>query len=426
MILSGCGGGGGGSSAPPSVAPTATPLAGDDWTTFAHDQARTGYQPQSLSITPANVATLQVRWQTALGERILASPIVAAGNVFIATDAGTLAALDIGSGALKWRVNLGYGIRATPMLAGTTLYVGIYGDGSNFTPVGGALAALDSRTGTILWRTALPGLIRSDPVLVGNTIYEGIAGGDFFNGCTPGRVVTLDATSGALLSNVWYTAGTAPDGGGIWAPFSTDGQRLFFTTGNSCDGKGLQNSIVSTSFDLQTTLWSDSANGLSGIDLDVGSGVTLMGSNAYALGKTGTLYALDKTSGAVRWSYTFATGNTAYGPIATVTSNGTIVTAQSAGLGTGASNGVLAAFDLSGNLKWSIPATSRQVGAYVAFASGLAFVTMDQQVLALDPASGRTLWSFTAPALFYGAPAIVPSGLYVADTAGNVFAFSTR
>ena len=430
----GCGGGSAAlGPSLPIASPSATPLPVnlDDWTMYAHDQARTGFESQALAITAATVPSLRVRWKASLGETIFSSPIVASGSVYVATDAGTVAALDAVTGALKWRMNAGGPVHMTPMLAGTSLYVGVYGSNATVPPSGAAFLALDARTGAVLWRTALPGLVRADPVIAGNVLFEGIAGGDPNTGCVSGRIIALDPAGGAVLPNAWFTSSTPNNGGGIWSPLSTDGRRLFFTTGNTCDGSGSQDAVVATSLDFTASFWITPVTMPSGRDIDVGSGAMLLGSTAYAAGKSGTIVALDVNTGAIRWSH-YLGSISGLGPIGTPTSDGNVVVTQTGTLITipasagrrpkDAQVGNLVAFDLNGNLKWTIPSQVPGSG-YVAFAPGVAFTTVYNQVVALDPATGRTLWTFSGPSNSYASPVIVPSGLYTADLAGNVYAF---
>ena len=63
---------------------------------------------------------------------------------------------------------------------------------------------------------------------------------------------------------------------------------------------------------------------------------------------------------------------------------------------------------------------------YTAVNNELAWVGLDTNMDALDIHTGAVIWSFANPvgALFDAGPVIVPSGVYLADEAGNVYAFS--
>src|SRR5690348_14942538 len=97
ILLASCGGGGGaagGNTVPPVSAPSPTPaLAADDWTTYAHDYERTGFEQKPNAISLANVAQLRLAWRitpdpacarTAMANVVFAdqaSPLVANGLV---------------------------------------------------------------------------------------------------------------------------------------------------------------------------------------------------------------------------------------------------------------------------------------------------------------------------------------------------------
>jgi len=53
-------------------------------------------------------------------------------------------------------------------------------------------------------------------------------------------------------------------------------------------------------------------------------------------------------------------------------------------------------------------------------------VGLDTNMDALDINTGSVIWSFANPVgtLFDAGPVVVPSGLYIADERGNVYAFS--
>lgn len=65
----------------------ATGVAGANWPQYGYDAAHTGYNPTANAITPSNVATLTVAWQTgADGDSAHASPAIANGMVYLDAD----------------------------------------------------------------------------------------------------------------------------------------------------------------------------------------------------------------------------------------------------------------------------------------------------------------------------------------------------
>jgi outer membrane protein assembly factor BamB len=101
--------------AAPSAAPTAFPTepgAVDDWTMFAHDNARTGFEAQNTGMTP----TLD------------------AGVLFVGTHVapGTFDALDAATGAVRWSATLPGAIHGEPLVLNGVVYVG---DASGDPPI---------------------------------------------------------------------------------------------------------------------------------------------------------------------------------------------------------------------------------------------------------------------------------------------------
>jgi outer membrane protein assembly factor BamB len=87
-----------------------------DWLTYAHDAQRTGYNPSELELSPANVSSLQLLWQTQLENvpvalSALTSPLVAENVVtstgpktlvFVSGTSNTVFAIDAADGKVVW------------------------------------------------------------------------------------------------------------------------------------------------------------------------------------------------------------------------------------------------------------------------------------------------------------------------------------
>jgi outer membrane protein assembly factor BamB len=90
--------------------------AAGDWTTFAHDPARSGWASEEKTITPWNAASLRLQWKTRINNQsyslsALTAPVVATGVstshgprtvVYVAGIGGTVFALDAQSGEALW------------------------------------------------------------------------------------------------------------------------------------------------------------------------------------------------------------------------------------------------------------------------------------------------------------------------------------
>jgi outer membrane protein assembly factor BamB len=447
-LLCACGGGGGGGGVPQTPRSTPTPAVGgnDDWITYAHDYARSGQQVQNTGITSSNIQNLKLKWSTPLNEAVFSSPVVYGGYVIVATHTtGTVYALDTKTGKIVWTQNLGGQVRMTPTIADGLVIVGTHlftSDASgNVFPAASALYALNLTTGTVNWKTNLPGTVRSDPAVMNGTIYEGVSGGDPPT-CLQGGMFAFDELSGAIKWR-WIVDPTPQDGGSAWSPVSTDGAHVVFGTGNTCGAtpSTVANGIVALNADGSIAWNLQSANAVT--DDDTGGGVLMHGGIAYALNKNGTLYATNAGNGELVWKKYLGAPDGA-GGIATATTDGTYIfipthtpssSAQArrtesktffsrpeTAVPSGAPQGALYALDMNGNVKWSVQSQARQSG-YVALADGMAFVDLDDRILALNPQNGSTLWSYRASGLINASPVVVPSGIYTVDSNGVVYKF---
>lgn len=156
-------------SAPPAAisAPTPTPdpvesiapslAAGEIVPMFRGNSARTGVNPG-----PAPMTRPVVKWKAFVGGEIYASPIVGPDTVYVATKAGSLAALRLHDGDERWRVEVGdYIARATPALYGDTLFVA----------AGYALLAVDAETGQQRWNAPLRFAGACSPVVADDLLF---------------------------------------------------------------------------------------------------------------------------------------------------------------------------------------------------------------------------------------------------------------
>jgi len=485
--VSACGGGGGGGgvgSLPPTekTTPTPTPAAAvDDWTTYAHDTARTGFETQATGITSTTVSSLTLTWRItpnpncatqAESDAVIAdqaSPLVANGFVYYADSCGYIAALSTTTGSVTWKRQLNVpalgGPLGTPTLdaANNLLIVPVHGSagsGCTQTPPcanpakGGYLAALNAQTGALVWeQTPLSaGNLRGEPIVVNGVVYEGLAGGDFFSGATNGGIFALNESTGAVIGSIPLVQAAPPgatyDGGGSWSPISYDGTYLYFGFGNTLNNNGLQDSVVR--FDLQTEQLTQNFDlttfdGKSD-DEDVGGGEMLYGGNLYFEGKNGRYYAyaLDNPSVPIADSLVNTNSQAGSGAIWTPTTDGNVV-AVSSGYNTKTPqfSSILHIFSIGGDADRcdSIQATNSALYSYAAFVSGVGFTGLDNDVPNGTPDGGANgpapafvafddtcniLWKAAASDIlsyFYAGPAVVPSGVYAIDDMGNVYAW---
>ncbi|HEX5061781.1 MAG TPA: PQQ-binding-like beta-propeller repeat protein [Kofleriaceae bacterium] len=149
------------------------PLPGPAWPQLGGDATHVGTRPYEV------VPPLVTRWASVVGGHVLsASPVIAQGLVFVTvTDlgdgaSGGVVALDLLTGAQRWRVPTPVQVRGGLAIAGDTVVA---------TQIDGLTLALDATTGAQRWRYELstefepeaaalfaPPAVDHDDVLVGN------------------------------------------------------------------------------------------------------------------------------------------------------------------------------------------------------------------------------------------------------------------
>ncbi len=451
-----------------------------------HETLPSGSSPLG-TITAQNAPSLALAWSnapdpachtTATANAVVvdeASPLVANGLVYYADTCGYIAALNRDTGKVAWwyqAPNIPHGIDGvlgTPVLDGTTLIVPIWGDPGNCVlstlatcdrAHGGYLLALNATTGALLWQSAplALGNMRGEPFVLNGQVYEGISGGDTSSGFVNGGLAVFNETTGTQIGSTLYfappnsTYGTY-DGGSSWSPITYDGSRLLLGTGNTRNDDGYEDGILALNPQpgapptVDTGYVIDTFDSVSA-DEDVGGGILLLGGNLYFTAKNGDFYAFSETNAATPLVQTMINTNprpAGNGGIGTPTTDGTIITASSGYNVCNAGNACLAS-----NLDCFTPGSSTPLGmlqatnstifSYAAYGSGVGFIGIDNGATAgvptgaANPApefvafndSCKIIWTanpVNVMAYFYGGPAVVASGVYAIDNAGNVYAW---
>jgi outer membrane protein assembly factor BamB len=226
------------------------------------------------------------------------------GLIFTVNSSGTMQASDAASGAPRWALQLPgqYAFSSPPTATGGTVYTG--GAGS-----GGTVYAVNESTHTVTWTAPVANGDNSSPAVSASGVYVSYACGVTYD---------LDPASGA---RIWVRTTTCSGGGGK-TPVLANGRLYvrdfsFPAVLDSVNGNLLSSFAssgpapavdASTTYDLTgSTLtaagvttgaarWSFGGDGqLSSAPL-VAGGSVLIGS------RSGTLYALSASSGAVTWS----------------------------------------------------------------------------------------------------------------------------
>jgi outer membrane protein assembly factor BamB len=135
-------------------------------------------EPKGIgSACALEAATGKIRWRRRLAP-IFSSAAAVERLVVLGTDEGTLVALDVENGEIRWTATLGGKVRATPSLDAGRAIVGDFS---------GRVAAVNVEDGTLLWSRELGHQVYSSPCL---------AAGLCVCGCNEGHLHGLDVATG--------------------------------------------------------------------------------------------------------------------------------------------------------------------------------------------------------------------------------------
>ena len=159
------------------VAPTPVP-SGVPTPTAPPIQIQQGVAPGTGVFFAVDIATGKERWRLQTEGKILSSPAVADGLVYIGSTDHNLYAVDATSGQVKWKFAAGNEVRTSPAVQNGIVYFG--SEDKN-------VYALDAATGAKKWTFATQGGVFSSPAVANGFVYAG---------SKDGSVYTLDAASG--------------------------------------------------------------------------------------------------------------------------------------------------------------------------------------------------------------------------------------
>jgi outer membrane protein assembly factor BamB len=282
-----------------------------DWTTYHHDNSRSGY---ATGLAP--VGTLSQAWHANLDGAVYGQPLVVDGTVLAGTEGDTVYALNADTGAVQWSAHLGTPQPQSGLPCGDVDPLGITGT-MVYDPAtqrvfavaettGGAhtLYGLDVRTGHVDVRVPVEppkGDAIAHQQRAALTVWNGrvyIAYGGLYGDCGNyiGSVVSV-TTAGT--DQVAYAVPTAREAG-IWAPGGgvVVGDSLLYSSGNGAAESGAwdgSDSVLALSPTLARSdvfapaSWADD----NAADADLGSSSpVLLGQWVFIAGKRGTGYVL--------------------------------------------------------------------------------------------------------------------------------------
>jgi len=454
----------------------------DEW--LMYSGSYNGWRRTSLAeITPANVARLRIRWIKQFdmqGSNIEATPLVIDGTIFTAPDAEHVLALDAKTGNVIWEYK-----RPLPATFDLPLAFGpvnrglaAYGSTLFFGSVDGHLVAINANDGKVVWQTLVASpsdgyAITGAPLIANHSVIVGISGGEFR---TRGFLAAYDMVTGQqqwkfytipgpseMGHQSWENDAWRTGGGGTWVTGSYDpsSDLLYWGVGNpspafaggSRPGDNLfSDSVIALNASTGKLAWYFQFTPHDERDRDAAQTPILADLLIDGVvrkvicwpNRNGFYYVLDRITGEFLTGGPFVEIDWATG----LTSKGRPILANGDNLSTaghhakpgiaGATNWQNPAFDPRRGTIF-VPALERssiftkvspneavraQGGAFVG--SGFSQTEQGQhKVVALDAATGRRKWEYTAPAggdLNYGGLLSTEGGLVFGASGGVFFA----
>jgi polyvinyl alcohol dehydrogenase (cytochrome) len=218
--------------------------------------------PRDVSgLDSGNVSQLRLKWAFGFPDamRARSAPAIAGGALYVGSQPGTVYALDLKSGCVRWQFEAGTevrtGIVVSPWRAGDVSAVPLV----YFGDLIGNIFALDARTGHLVWRdhadehpsttiTAAPTLYKGRLYVSVSSLEEAIIDPTYECCVFRGSVIAYDAVTG---SRIWQTylvpkpefiglnaAGAkrfGPAGAAVWNTPAIDVKRNQLTVGTSND-----------------------------------------------------------------------------------------------------------------------------------------------------------------------------------------------
>ncbi|MDP2858511.1 MAG: PQQ-binding-like beta-propeller repeat protein [Bacillota bacterium] len=325
-------------------------------------------------------------WRNDLGESVLWPVASDGGTAYIAGERGFLYAVDLASGRITWKANLGAAPSGGPVIANNLVLC---------PTARGYVIALEKQSGTFAWATAGLEMPYGTPAA---------AAGKVFIPCGQ-TVVAVDAATGKRLWTYDTGAQTATaitaDGGRVFVG-AYDGRLLCLSEG----GTLLWQQVVETSFYYAPVFSAPT----------VGGGLVVVSTPLYTKGTGHTLHAFSILDGAKAWSLNAGTTLSGVLPVEigflAATAVGKTVLIQQ---GKVTADGVM----------------PRYYGGVLCAGRGLARIAGEQAAYGVDSRGYvfRASWAVDRPEIqsiyslgnnCYTSPVAVGRDIVVADVAGHV------
>jgi outer membrane protein assembly factor BamB len=285
-------------------------------------------------------------WEFNVGDKVVASPLLYKGTLYVPTFGGTVYELNAKTGKLQRTLKFKGSLYATPIADGDLIYYPIAGSSAGIT-------AIDIATDTIRWTTTTGGQVQSSPTILNNQlIYAGY----------DGNVYSVNKTNG---TSMWsYNTGAA---NAFYSSPAVSGPYVYIGGLN-----GIMYCINNTTGNLR---WAYTTKGSIESSPTVYSGNCIFGSDDYHF------YCIDTATGKPRWIDTLGDR-----VISSPTEVGNVI--------------YVGCFDynfyavnvIDGSIKWKLKTTGLIKSSPLLYGPYAYIGGYDKNFYALDTATGNVIW----------------------------------
>jgi len=274
----------------------ALPAAAANWAQTYYNGAHTGYNPSETTLGVGNVPSLKLLWAASVAGGVT-NFALSGGVVYATGQSNNLVALNATTGAQLWSVNTGGNTGSNAIAVGGGL---VFAE-CEFPDTGGtlygAVCAYKASTGKMVWQSSSPCNCLPESRVSAPLVYNS---GVLYYGYSVGGTTAITGTF----------AVQAATGKSLWGyDFFSNNIGFFGPAIGGSDVYAGENNGSSFSVDALAAsngnlAWSTPING-GDAAVSVSGGVVYASSSW--TGTNATLYALNGTTGATVWSYTYGT-----------------------------------------------------------------------------------------------------------------------
>lgn len=364
----------------------AAPASADSWPLFRGDPLATGVAKGALPQQP------EVVWKHRIdGGSFEATAVIADGTIFIGDFDGTVLALDLATGDVKWTYQTEIGISAAAAVRDGLVYVG---------DIEGRFYCLDAKSGKPAWQIKDPESGETLPFFAAGAEINGgpnFHGENVLFGSQDATLYCLDAKTGEV---VWkHTI----DDQIRCAPTIVEG-RAFLA---GCDGK----------LHIIDVTKGEAVDSVP-IESPTGSTPAALGDHVYFGTEAGEFFNIDWRKAEVVWKY--------HGPQKSLSIRSSAAVTEDLVVFGGRDKLVHGVDPKTGEARWTFPTRRRIDSSPVVVGNRVFIGSSDGKLYALDRKTGKEVWSYEAGGEFVASPAVAAGKLIIGNTDGTLYCFGAK